>query len=192
MFNLSPAPFDGGVVNNLVQAPSFRVGTGSNYGTLASAGAAHIIEQRDGTNPQSFRLYGTYSSSGTNYERLAIIANAGSFYQIDVSKAGTGVQRGLVLGVAGNAYIGIGTTTAVWNVVTATGNIIPAVRNQYEFGDATHEIFRFYYSNGIYNGSTKILGAQGAAVADATDAPSAITQLNLLLARVRAHGLIAP
>ena len=38
---------------------------------------------------------------------------------------------------------------------------------------------------------TKILGAQGAAVADATDASSAITQLNALLARCRAHGLIA-
>ena len=38
---------------------------------------------------------------------------------------------------------------------------------------------------------TKILGAQGAAVADATDATSAITQLNALLARCRAHGLIA-
>jgi hypothetical protein len=38
---------------------------------------------------------------------------------------------------------------------------------------------------------TKILGAQGAAVADATDAASVITQLNALLARLRAHGLIA-
>ena len=43
----------------------------------------------------------------------------------------------------------------------------------------------------LYCGATKVLGAQGAAVADATDAASAITQLNALLARVRAHGLIA-
>lgn len=43
----------------------------------------------------------------------------------------------------------------------------------------------------FYNGTTKVLGAQGAAVADATDAASAITQLNALLARMRAHGLIA-
>jgi hypothetical protein len=40
-------------------------------------------------------------------------------------------------------------------------------------------------------GGTKVIGAQGAAVADATDAGSAITQLNALLARCRAHGLIA-
>jgi len=40
-------------------------------------------------------------------------------------------------------------------------------------------------------GGTQVVGAQGAAVADATDAASAITQLNALLARCRAHGLIA-
>ena len=38
---------------------------------------------------------------------------------------------------------------------------------------------------------TQVVGPRGAAVADATDAASAITQLNLLLARCRAHGLIA-
>lgn len=38
---------------------------------------------------------------------------------------------------------------------------------------------------------TQVVTSQGAAVADATDAASAITQLNALLARVRAHGLIA-
>lgn len=37
----------------------------------------------------------------------------------------------------------------------------------------------------------QVVGARGAAVADATDAASAITQLNALLARLRAHGLIA-
>lgn len=43
-----------------------------------------------------------------------------------------------------------------------------------------------YASSGI-----QVVGPQGAAVADATDAASVITQLNLLLARLRAHGLIA-
>ena len=38
---------------------------------------------------------------------------------------------------------------------------------------------------------TQVLGARGAAVADATDAATAITQLNALLARCRTHGLIA-
>ena len=38
---------------------------------------------------------------------------------------------------------------------------------------------------------TQVVGAQGDAVKDAEDAVTAITQLNLLLARCRAHGLIA-
>lgn len=42
----------------------------------------------------------------------------------------------------------------------------------------------------LVNG-TQVVGARGAAVADATDAATAITQLNALLARCRAHGLIA-
>ena len=46
-------------------------------------------------------------------------------------------------------------------------------------------------TGGLQVSGTKVVGAQGAAVADATDAASAITQLNLLLARCRAHGLIA-
>ena len=40
-------------------------------------------------------------------------------------------------------------------------------------------------------GGQQVVGARGAAVADATDAASAVTQLNALLARCRAHGLIA-
>jgi hypothetical protein len=44
----------------------------------------------------------------------------------------------------------------------------------------------------VYKVNTvQVLGAQGAAVADATDAASVITQLNLLLARARTHGFIA-
>jgi hypothetical protein len=40
-------------------------------------------------------------------------------------------------------------------------------------------------------GSNQVVGPRGAAVPDATDAASAITSLNALLARCRAHGLIA-
>jgi hypothetical protein len=39
--------------------------------------------------------------------------------------------------------------------------------------------------------STQVVGPRGAAVADATNATDVITQLNALLARCRAHGLIA-
>lgn len=45
--------------------------------------------------------------------------------------------------------------------------------------------------NGLYINATKVLGTQGAAVADATDAASTMARLNDLLARLRAHGIIA-
>lgn len=47
-------------------------------------------------------------------------------------------------------------------------------------------------AQGLAVAGTKVIGAQGAAIANATDAASAITQLNLLLAAARTHGLIAP
>ena len=43
----------------------------------------------------------------------------------------------------------------------------------------------------LYNDGNKVVGARGAAVANATDLESALTQLNALLARLRAHGLIS-
>ena len=52
--------------------------------------------------------------------------------------------------------------------------------------------FKDLFLNGVVNiDGNAVVGPQGAAVADATDAASAITQLNALLARCRAHGLIA-
>lgn len=59
-------------------------------------------------------------------------------------------------------------------------------------GGAALDVVGFTQSStGYYVGSTKVVGEQGAAVADATDAATVITQLNTLLARLRAHGLIA-
>ncbi len=45
-------------------------------------------------------------------------------------------------------------------------------------------------SSSFKSGSTQVVGAQGAAVADATNGTDVITQLNALLARLRVHGLI--
>jgi hypothetical protein len=47
-------------------------------------------------------------------------------------------------------------------------------------------------SGDYYRAGVKVLGAQGAAVADATGAGDVVAQLNAALARLRAHGLIAP
>ena len=46
-------------------------------------------------------------------------------------------------------------------------------------------------TEGVSINGVKVLGQQGAAVANATDAASVIARLNDLLARLRTHGLIA-
>ncbi len=46
-------------------------------------------------------------------------------------------------------------------------------------------------TGGYHVNAVKVIGAQGAAVADATDAASVIARLNDLLSRLRTHGLIA-
>lgn len=60
--------------------------------------------------------------------------------------------------------------------------------------------FAIYPDGDIYHGSTKVIGAQGALVANAVNAAGSptqsefnafVTQFNALLARLRAHGLIA-
>lgn len=50
---------------------------------------------------------------------------------------------------------------------------------------------KFATGKGIFVNAVQVIGNQGAAVADATGAGDVVAQLNALLARVRAHGLIA-
>lgn len=74
-----------------------------------------------------------------------------------------------------------------WDV---NGHLVPNTANAYDVGSTTLPV-RNVYSSGVYVDGNLVVGARGAAVANATDAASAITQLNTLLARLRAHGLIA-
>lgn len=54
------------------------------------------------------------------------------------------------------------------------------------------EVFGVNTDGSVRVGGVKVLGAQCSAIANATDAATAITQLNLLLACLRSHGLLAP
>ncbi|PHS77831.1 MAG: hypothetical protein COB56_01045 [Robiginitomaculum sp.] len=84
-----------------------------------------------------------------------------------------------------NGGSGVGLELIVEDGAVTSGNILPAYAT-YAFRDGDIHITGGYNVDGI-----QVLGAQGAAVADATDAASAITQLNALLARARSHGWIA-
>ena len=75
------------------------------------------------------------------------------------------------------------------NIYATTGDIKFIHNNTQQLSVTTGGIVSARVGFGI--GATQVVGAQGAAVANATDAADVITQLNALLARCRTHGLIA-
>jgi hypothetical protein len=104
--------------------------------------------------------------------RTSLRSGADGYLQL-LNAAGTGFSR-VVFGTADGSGFALRFSGGVIGAIT--GNA----------GDWAPFDAKEYRASG-----TKVIGGQGAAVADATDAGSAITQLNALLARVRAHGLIA-
>jgi len=88
--------------------------------------AANTLAQRNSTNAQTYRLYGTYTDA-SNYERLSLSTQAGTSGTIAMETAGTGADNlDLILKPAGTGqlYVGAGGVTAaspVGAVVNATG-----------------------------------------------------------------------
>lgn len=70
-------------------------------------------------------------------------------------------------------------------LASQTGSLIKLV----DSADAS--VFEVTASGAIKIGGNQVIGSQQSAIADATDAAAAISQLNLLLAAARTHGLIA-
>jgi hypothetical protein len=60
------------------------------------AGGDNIIEQRNGTNPQESRIYGTYTDT-SNYRRLALKMSSAGVAQIVAEGAGTGAVGNMLL-----------------------------------------------------------------------------------------------
>ena len=88
-----------------------------------------------------------------------------------------------------NSYIDLSFGSASHGSLTVRSSNAATVLLQLSITGAS-----FYNSvtcGALYIGANQVVGARGAAVADATDAATAISQLNALLARCRAHGLIA-
>jgi hypothetical protein len=185
----APARIDGGVLalrRNVGTAPRVHVDTSGtltttgplrSYGNFSTDGAVHRIGPSDLT----------INTTATN--NIVEIATTDTFGTLDFNSylGGTPRDDGVIASwrnasggmiVVGNPNVYFKSGTAVAGS-TLVGNIDASGFNL-ETGMA-------YRVNG-----TQVVGARGAAVADATDAASAITQLNLLLARARAHGLIAP
>ena len=79
--------------------------------------SADTLAQRRGTNPQTFRLYNTYTDA-SNYERGFLKWNS-NVLEIGTEAAGTGAARNLTLAPAGG-------TTSVTGNLTASGTVSAA------------------------------------------------------------------
>jgi len=95
--------------------------------------ADRTLALRNGTNAQTFNVYGTFTTATTNFERLAIKYNATDFaYQIAAEKGTTngdyrpldfvtGGSRRMTIGTTGN--VGIGTTAPSSKLQVTGGDV---------------------------------------------------------------------
>jgi hypothetical protein len=150
--------------------------------------AANTLAQRNGANAQAFRVYNTYTDA-SNYERFAVDWSS-NVVRLGTQAEGSGSARAVRIGsfeIGGGGSATIQSTVQV-GIYSGKLSLYDAVN--LEVGTTT--------GTKIGTGTTQKIGfwnatpvVQPTAVADATDAPSVITQLNALLAHMRTIGLIA-
>lgn len=104
--------------------------TSLNFGTsVFSNEAANSVSVRNGVNPQSYRIYNTYTDA-SNYERAALEWSANNLY-LRSQNAGTGTSRAVVVD-GSSVYLSSGGTLR-WNV--DGGGVIKAqTDNAYDIG----------------------------------------------------------
>lgn len=111
----------------------FPSGNQINFGTSVLLNtASNVLSIRNGLNPQTIQIFGTYATAGTDYERLSIGYN-GTAYVIQNEAGGTGVAREVVLNSTSalrfqfsggtKCIIGSG-STQFYQAVSSTASII--------------------------------------------------------------------
>lgn len=163
-------------------------GAAGHYKRIVLDVADNTLRMYDATNVNILTLdddiYGSMSGMdiGNAAGGVVQIAKTGTCYSIH-SQMGLGVYIDEAVS---------GLTSPLWiddYYAAATQNVIVVRRLGFSKLVISSE---GYVDTLAYKVSTvKVIGAQGAAVADATDAADVILRLNDLLARCRAHGLIA-
>ena len=172
--------------------------TGLKYRTAAGGAGTYQRIEIDQT-AHSLSLYDTANNSiisisndGSNgYMKIGYYGSNPDFTQFYEGAINFCHHTHNVYQLAGNYFDGAATTQC-WGI-TADGNAF--------FGSGAISNSGMLTATGLNASSltgyaikvdnTKVVGAQGAAVANATDAASVIARLNNLLARLRTHGLIA-
>lgn len=117
--------------------------------------AAQTIAQRNGTNPQTFRLYNTYTDA-SNYERGVMRWNTNAL-QIGTEKAGTGQTRNIEF-VYGGSVVG-SIYNLYGNIFEFSGTLAPS--RIVASGPGSFTILGYQAAaglNGVFTGSTDLVG----------------------------------
>lgn len=101
---------------------------------------ANTLEQVNGTNPQAFRLYGTWTNA-TNWERTGLAWDqADGYFVLKNENAGTGSQRGIGFWIGSNVR---------WAIDTAS-NFKPFTDNLYSVGSTSLRPATGYFGTAVY------------------------------------------
>ncbi len=119
-----------GTVVAMQTAPSFLTSIAIGDSTIA-AEAANVLGQRNGTNPQTFRVYNTYANGGTDYERLGLYWS-GNVAFLQGQNGGTGVARPLVIDGGSDVYFRVGGAQG-WRL-NSSRNLLCEDDNTYDIG----------------------------------------------------------
>lgn len=122
------------------------LGSGGTFDTFLERDTANTLAQRNGTNGQTFRVYGTYTDA-SNYERLEIVTRANTTL-IQQAQAGTGVARALAFGTTGSTNLILYTGNTDRWVINSSGHFLANVDNTYDIGASGANRPRNYYGAG--------------------------------------------
>jgi hypothetical protein len=110
---------------------------------------ANTLEQVNGTNPQAFRVYGTWTNA-TNWERTGLAWDqADGYFVLKNENAGSGNQRGIGFWIGSNVR---------WAIDTAS-NFKPFTDNLYSVGSATLRPSTGYFGTAVYAPALLLQGA---------------------------------
>jgi len=116
--------------------------TGLTLGTSGNLfGGTNLIEQRNGTNAQAFRVYNTLPSSGSTAGEWFEVDWQSTFNTVKIgpNKGVTGNRRAFNLCIDGNAYFGLskdGASSGAWWCIATSGHLITNSHNTYDIGAA--------------------------------------------------------
>jgi hypothetical protein len=147
----------------------YTLAMGTSGDLTLTRDAADVLAQRRSTNPQTFRLYYTYTDA-SNYER-GYLRCASNRFEVGTEQAGTGVSRNLAF--VSNSAVTFDVLGAQRLNVINTG-MFPQTADVYDLGTVTNRFQDAFLARNLLLGPGASLGggARVVALLNATTVPT--------------------